>query len=121
MEELRVTTANGTNGARVLSLQGPLTLRTIFDFQTLARQEASSSLIIDLSGVPYMDSAGLGSILGLFASAQRKQAGFGIVGASDRIRTLLQVTHVDDVLPSFATVADAEASFAKAAPARAAG
>lgn len=115
MEELQITAADGENGARILSLHGPLTLRTIFDFQGLARQEASASLIIDLSGVPYMDSAGLGSILGLFASAQRKQTSFAVAGASDRIRTLFQVTHVEDVLPSFATVADAEASMAKAA------
>jgi anti-sigma B factor antagonist len=115
MEELKITTAEGNNAARILTLQGPLTLRTIFDFQAVGRQDASSSLIIDLSGVPYMDSAGLGSILGLYASAQRKQAGFAVVGASDRIKTLLQVTHVEDVLPSFATVADAEASMAKVA------
>jgi anti-anti-sigma factor len=115
MEELQITAADGQNGARILTLQGPLTLRTIFDFQATARQEGSSPLIIDVSGVPYMDSAGLGSILGLFASAQRKQIGFAVTGVSDRILTLFQVTHVEDVLPSFATVADAEASLAKAA------
>ena len=115
MEELQITAADGQNGARILTLQGPLTLRTIFDFQATARQEGSSPLIIDVSGVPYMDSAGLGSILGLFASAQRKQTGFAVTGVSDRILTLFQVTHVEDVLPSFATVADAEASLAKAA------
>jgi anti-anti-sigma factor len=114
MEELQISAADGKNGARILALQGPLTLRTIFDFQGTARQEATSSLIIDVSGVPYMDSAGLGSILGLYASAQRKQVGFAVAGASDRIKTLFQVTHVDDVLPSYATVADAEASMAKA-------
>lgn len=117
MEELRITAADGQNGARVLRLEGPLTLRTIFDFQALARQEGSSPLVIDVSAVPYMDSAGLGSILGLLASSQRKQVGFAVAGASDRIKTLFQVTHVEDVLPSFATVADAEASIAKAATA----
>ena len=115
MEELQITAADGQNGARILRLEGPLTLRTIFDFQATARQEGASPLIIDISAVPYMDSAGLGSILGLFASAQRKQIGFAVAGASDRIRTLFQITHVEDVLPSFLTVADAEASMAKAA------
>jgi anti-anti-sigma factor len=117
MEELQITAADGGNGARILRLQGPLTLRTIFDFQATARQGGSAPLIIDVSGVPYMDSAGLGSILGLFASAQRKQTGFAVTGVSDRIRTLFQITHVEDVLPSYATVADAEASLAKAASA----
>jgi anti-anti-sigma factor len=117
MEELQITLADGQNGARILRLEGPLTLRTIFDFQAMARQEGNAPMIIDLSGVPYMDSAGLGSILGLFASAQRKQVGFAVAGAADRIVTLFKVTHVEDVLPSYLTVADAETSLAKAASA----
>ncbi len=108
-----MTAADGQNGARVLHLEGPLTLRTIFDFQATARQEGAAPLIIDITAVPYMDSAGLGAILGLFASAQRKNVGFAVAGASDRIHTLFQVTHVDGVLPNFLTVADAEASLAR--------
>jgi anti-anti-sigma factor len=83
----------------------------------MARQEGNAPMIIDISGVPYMDSAGLGSILGLFASAQRKQLGFAVAGAADRIVTLFKVTHVEDVLPSYLTVADAEASIARTASA----
>jgi anti-anti-sigma factor len=114
MEELEISAAAGQHGARLLQLRGPLTLRTIFDFQALAREQSDSPLIIDLTAVPYMDSAGLGAILGLLASAQRKQVGFAVAGASDRIRTLFEVTHVEDVLPQFATLAEAEASLAKA-------
>jgi len=117
MEELRITAADARNGARILKLDGPLTLRTLFDFQAMAREQAAASLILDLTGVPYMDSAGLGSILGLYASAQRRAAGFAVAGAAERIMTLFQVTHVEDVLPSYATVADAEESLAKAATA----
>jgi len=117
MDELVITAAAGQNGARVLQLQGPLTLRTLFDFQAMAREHSEAPLIIDLTGVPYMDSAGLGAILGLLASAQRKQLGFAVAGASERIHTLFQVTHVEDVLPQFATAAEAEASLAKAASA----
>jgi anti-sigma B factor antagonist len=116
MEELQITAVEGKNGSRILRLRGSLTLRTISDFQTIARRESDSPLIIDLSGVVYVDSAGLGAVLGLFVSAQRKQAGFAVAGASsDRVRILFQVTHLADFLPSYATVADAEASLAKAA------
>jgi len=117
MDELEISAAAGQNGSRVLHLRGPLTLRTLFDFQAMAREQSDSPLIIDLTAVPYMDSAGLGAILGLYASAQRKQLGFAVAGASDRIHTLFQVTHVEDVLPQFATSADAEACLAKAATA----
>ena len=117
MEELKITPADGQNGTRILHLEGPLTLRTVFDFQATARQEGAAPMIVDVAQVPYMDSAGLGAILGLLASAQRRQLGFAVAGASERILTLFQVTHVEDVLPHYATTAEAEASLAKAATA----
>ena len=116
MEELQITAVQGTNGSRILHLHGPLTLRTASAFQTTARQEGESPLIVDLTRVPYVDSAGLGAILGVFVSAQRKKIGFAVAGASaDRVRILFQMTHLADFLPSFPTVADAEASLANAA------
>jgi ABC-type transporter Mla MlaB component len=48
-------------GTRVFSLSGPLTLRNLFELQTELRGTVPPPLtIIDLSGVPYMDSAGMG-------------------------------------------------------------
>jgi len=116
MEELHISAMEGKNGARILRLQGSLTLQTISDFQSIARRQGDNSpLIIDLSRVPYVDSAGLGAVLGLFVSARRKVTGFAVAGASsDRVRILFQVTHLADILPVYATVADAEASLAKA-------
>lgn len=88
-------------GARIMKLTGPLTLKTLFDFQQASRTEAARPVIVDIEGVPYMDSAGLGSIISLFASCQRTNRGFGIIGISDRIRTLFEVTHCDGLLPCF--------------------
>ena len=118
MEQLEITAAKGKTGARILRLQGSLTLQTVSDFQSIARREDDDSpLIIDLGSVSYVDSAGLGAVLGLFVSARRKGTGFAVAGASsDRVRILFQVTHLADFLPSYASVADAEASLlAKAA------
>ena len=112
MEELRITAVAGKNGARILRLEGPLEVRTMAALQTLAREE-SSPLILDFSGVRYVDSAGLGAVLGLFISARRKNLGFAIAGAlSDRVRVLFQATHLKDFLPSYATVDEAEAALA---------
>lgn len=86
-----------------MTLKGPLTLATLFEFQTASRQEHSKPVMIDIAGVPYMDSAGLGSVISVFASCQRTNRGFAITGVSDRIRTLFEVTHVDGLLPCFDT------------------
>jgi hypothetical protein len=57
--------------------------------------------------VPYMDSAGLGAMLGVLASCQWQDRGFAVSGLSERIRTLFQVTHVDGLIPVFSTAEDA--------------
>ncbi|HUA84016.1 MAG TPA: STAS domain-containing protein [Bryobacteraceae bacterium] len=111
-EALSIETADGPNGAKILKLSGPLTLATLFDFQTISRRETTAPVIVDLSGVPYMDSAGLGSLISLWASCQRTKRGFGIIGTSDRIRTLFEVTHCDGLLPCYESLAAADKAIA---------
>jgi anti-sigma B factor antagonist len=96
-----------------MKLAGPLTLRTLFDFQDASRREVSKPVIIDITNVPYMDSAGLGAIISIFASCQRTNRGFAIIGLSERIRTLFEVTHCDGLLPCFATLDEADAAVTK--------
>ncbi|MEQ1886701.1 MAG: STAS domain-containing protein [Bryobacteraceae bacterium] len=112
-ETLQVNVSYSNSGARVLSPVGPMNIRTLFDFQAISRQEADKNVIIDLSGVPYMDSAALGSVLSVFTHCQNHGRRFAICGLSDRLMTLFKVTHVHTVLPNFATFEAAEAEVAK--------
>lgn len=111
-EELAIELSDSPKGARIMTLTGPLTLRTLFDFQTTSRQETQKPVIVDIASVPYMDSAGLGSVISLFASCQRTNRGFAITGLSDRIRTLFEMTHVDGLLPCFPTLEAADSAVA---------
>ena len=115
MDQLTIAVANGDSGVQILRLTGPLTLNTLFEFQDLARSGSGQAIVVDLSGVPYMDSAGLGAMLGVLASCQRQDRGFAVAGLSERIRTLSQVTHVDGLIPVFSTAEDAERGLAKSA------
>ena len=107
-----VAVAETASGARLLILSGPLTIKTLFDFQAAVRAEIGKPLIVDLSAVPYMDSAGLGSVMSAYTAWQRLQRGFALCGVCDRVRTLLAITHVDDILPCFGSIPDAEAGIA---------
>ena len=117
MNELKIEIENAASGVRIFRLAGPLILNTLFEFQDLARADSGSAIVIDLSGVPYMDSAGLGAVLGILASCQRKGRGFGVAGATDRIMTLFRVAHVDGLIPTFDSVEIAERQLSKAAAA----
>jgi anti-sigma B factor antagonist len=114
MSNLEIQLAVRPSGSRIVALRGPVTLETLFELQNVLRQERSD-LIIDLAGVPYMDSAGLGAILTAYASCQRHQHKFGLANISQRVLVLLQVTKVDTLLPIYASVEAAEGQSAASA------
>jgi anti-sigma B factor antagonist len=106
---LRVEPLSSTvPGRRVLKLEGPLTLANCFEFQKLARADHATSLILDLSAVPYVDSAGIGCLVNGYVSHQNAGATLSLVGVVDRVRTALRVANVEKFFPIYASIAEAE-------------
>ena len=95
-------------GQRILRLSGPLVIATLFDFQAKVRADNSRALIIDLTSVPYVDSAGIGALVGAYVTHQKDGRTLALVGVSDRIRSALQVTRVEQFFRFFSTPAEAE-------------
>lgn len=119
MEKIKVQRERSPNGlAAVLWLSGPLSLATIPAVEDELRAVADLNIVIDVSGCPYIDSAGLGTILSQWAHTQRAGTRFALTGITPRINVLLELTKVNTVLPIYRTPADAERAFvAKAATA----
>jgi anti-anti-sigma factor len=113
MEQIEVVRDSGVTGSTaIIRLKGPLTLSTLFTLQNVLREIPDSDTIIDLTEVPYIDSAGLGTILSHWSHTQRTGHKFALTGASPRINLLLEITKVNTVLPLFATAEAADQSFA---------
>jgi anti-sigma B factor antagonist len=111
-ENIEIQRATGTGlKTTILRLRGPLTLATLFDFQTTVRQPGTTDTILDLTQVPYIDSAGLGAILAHWAHTQRSNDKFAVVGANERVQVLFNITKVNGVLPIFPSTEEAERSF----------
>jgi anti-anti-sigma factor len=99
-----------SSGTVIYRLNGPLTLRNMFDFQTMLRSgEPPAVTIIDLTDVPYMDSSGMGMIINQFVRCQGKGVKLIAAGVSSRVLELFKLTKVDTVIPITATVEEAEA------------
>jgi anti-sigma B factor antagonist len=108
-EFLRIEDRPGTQpGQRILSLTGAVVLATVFDFQATVRADQSKSLIIDFSGVPYVDSAGIGALVGAYVTRQNSGRSLALVGVSDRIHNALKITHVEQFFRFFNSVRAAE-------------
>jgi anti-anti-sigma factor len=97
-------------GIAIYQLTGPVTLRNIFDLQTQLRSgDLPSAAILDLSGVPYMDSAGMGAIMNYYTHCQGKHVKLIVAGVSSRVMELFKMTRVDTVMTFAASTEEAEA------------
>jgi len=98
-------------GTRILILNGPLTLRNMFELQAELRADPQPALsVLDLSGVPYMDSAGMGLIINHFVHCQNAGVKMVAAGVSPRVLELFRMTKVDAVIPQAASVEAAESA-----------
>jgi anti-sigma B factor antagonist len=95
-------------GQRILSLTGALVISTMFEFQSTVRSDTSRALIIDFSNVPYVDSAGIGALVGAHVARQNNGRKLALVGVCDRIHNALKVTHVENLFRFFDSVSAAE-------------
>ncbi|MGA3293338.1 MAG: STAS domain-containing protein [Candidatus Acidiferrales bacterium] len=112
-EKIEITTIVGTrDGQKILGLKGPLTIHTIFAFQNAVREHSSSALIIDFSGVPFMDSAGLGALVGARVALQKTNQPLALVALNQQVKALLDMSHVSQFFRIFPTVEEAQAAVA---------
>lgn len=79
--------------------------------ETLKRALTSSrQLVLDLSGVSYIDSSGLGTLVGVYSSARAAGADIKLAGLNQRLRDLLQITKLVTVFEVYDTVQQAVAA-----------
>jgi anti-sigma B factor antagonist len=95
-------------GQRILTLEGALVLTTMFEFQSTVRADTSQALIIDFTKVPYVDSAGIGALVGAYVTRQNSKRVLALVGVSERIHNALKVTHVQQFFKFYDSVNAAE-------------
>ena len=73
--------------------------------------QGGSKLVLDLSGVRSMDSAGIGELALLQTWAQERNAELKFAGANELVRKLLCLTNLDSVLEVYPTLDAALESF----------
>ena len=95
-EPLSIEDLGLQNNARVLRLSGPLTISTLYEFQNLVRSDSTASLVLDFTKVPYVDSAGVGALVGAYVRHQKAGHSVTLAGVSERVRNTLKVTQVDN-------------------------
>ena len=104
---LSATIENLPAGIAVVSLSGGLTLGTSLKIADSQIQAAIANgvtrMVIDLTNVEYVDSAGLGMLMYAYGLLNEKKGMLRLCGVADRVMSLFQMTKTDSFLPIDAT------------------
>lgn len=94
---------------------GELDAYTVGQFrEKLAELAASPRLLIDLSSVPFMDSAGLGALIGGIRRAREAGGDVAVACSRPTLTRLLHTTGFDRIVPVTDTVEAAASALANA-------
>ena len=66
--------------------------------------------MLDMSGVPYVDSAAIGVLVGAYVSRQRNGRILALVGVTDRVRTTLNVTQVEKFFQFYGSISEVQSA-----------
>ena len=68
------------------------------------------TLILDLTEVPYIDSAGIGALVGAHVNHNKDGRRLALVGVAQRVGNSLKVAHVDSLFRFFDSLDAAESA-----------
>ena len=100
--------SNGSN--LVTRLSGKLSLETVHNFIQTMRPEPAEHLVLEMSGVSFLDSAGVGALVSLFVHRRNAGKSFALAGLTQQGNAVLQVAGLTNLLPNFPTVGAALAA-----------
>ena len=103
------------NGVTILDLKGKITLG---EGDELLKKEIDSliqkdqkKLLLNIEGVPYIDSAGLGEIVRTYTTVSRQGGKLKLLNLTKRIQDLLAITKLLTVFETYESEPDAVKSF----------
>lgn len=99
-------------GLIVLTPVGELDAFTVSRFRQEVAQVAGSQVVIDMSGVPFLDSSGLGALIGAIRRVRELGGNVAIACNRPSVEHLLRTTGFDRIVTLAESVEEAAASLA---------
>jgi anti-sigma B factor antagonist len=101
------------DGVCILRLQGRFVTGSdaaLVSAQNSLHEIGIAKAVVDLSGVPYIDSTGLAFIVELHKSLAGRGGQLFLAGANERVREVLEMTRIGEIVPLYEDVEEAEAA-----------
>jgi anti-anti-sigma factor len=107
--KLEISREPGSNGRLIARLTGKLSLETVSGFLQETRPIDAEKLVLDMAGISFLDSAGVGALVQLFVHRRSQSKGLALAALTMQGKAVLQVAGLTKLLPHFATVEEASA------------
>ena len=99
----------------ILDLKGKITLgegdELLKDKINSLVNQGHKKIVLNLAGVPYIDSAGLGEVVRTYTTVSRQGGSLKLLNLTKRITDLLSITKLLTVFETFESEKDAVGSF----------
>jgi anti-anti-sigma factor len=96
-----------TDAQSLYAAKGKLSLETVNEFIQKLRPDPAQHVVLDMSGVTFLDSAGVGSLVSLFVSRRNQSKTFALAGLTAQGKAVVTVAGLQNLLPIYNTLADA--------------
>jgi anti-sigma B factor antagonist len=93
----------------VIQLSGKLSLETVHEFAAQMRNEGATRLILDMSRITFLDSAGVGALVSIFVSRRNHAKTLALASLTQQGNAVMQVSGLVKLLPIFPSVEAAAA------------
>jgi anti-sigma B factor antagonist len=104
--------AGSKEGVQILVPTGAISFASGPAFREAIDAATAPFLILDLTEVPSIDSVAVGVLVRTFVSCHKSGRRLALVGLAHRVRNVLQLTGIDPLFETYATVAEAESALA---------
>jgi anti-sigma B factor antagonist len=107
---LDVETRPADNGVTVLAPTGRLDVAgapALKEAIVEAVRNGPPKVVIDMGGVSFVDSTGLGSVIAALKQIRNSQGELRLAAPNQQVRVVLELTTLDRVFPYYATVEEA--------------
>jgi anti-sigma B factor antagonist len=91
----------------VIRPKGKLSLETVHNFIQTLRPEPTAHLVLDMSEVTFLDSAGVGALVQIFVHRRNAGKAFALAGLTKQGAAVIQVAGLNRLLPVHASVGEA--------------
>jgi len=105
---LEINQQSSDNGTVVAQLTGKLSLETVNRMLQELRAATADKLVLDMSGISFLDSAGVGALVQLFVHRRSKGQKFALAALTQQGTAVMQVSGLVKLLPNFPTVEQAK-------------